>query len=217
VTGSVPLGRDGITSADGGGAPGRECADGCCAPVPTATPPAAAPSWGSVGENRRGRRRVRMLTAASITYNLVEAIVAISVGAAASSTALVGFGLDSVIEVASAAAVAWQFSATDPQARERAALKVIACSFFALAAYVTVDSVRGHRARGHRGRGRRACGGRGGPGRSGGGGRGCWLGPDRYRCAPVSLHLHRPVFAVHPGRGVGASRLPRVLSCRCGS
>jgi divalent metal cation (Fe/Co/Zn/Cd) transporter len=80
--------------------------------------------------------------AATITYNIVEAVVAISAGTVAGSTALIGFGLDSVIEVASAAAVAWQFSGHDPEARERAALKVIAVSFFALAAYVTVESVR---------------------------------------------------------------------------
>ncbi|WP_228684790.1 cation transporter [Amycolatopsis thermoflava] len=87
-------------------------------------------------------RRVRLLVAATITYNVVEAVVAISAGTVASSTALIGFGLDSVIEVASAAAVAWQFSGADPEARERTALKVIAVSFFALAAYVTVESVR---------------------------------------------------------------------------
>ncbi|MCG8915711.1 cation transporter [Actinokineospora sp. PR83] len=87
-------------------------------------------------------RRVRLLVAATITYNLVEAVVAITAGAVASSAALIGFGLDSVIEVASAAAVAWQFSGADPRARERAALKVIAVSFFALAAYVAVESVR---------------------------------------------------------------------------
>ena len=87
-------------------------------------------------------RRVRWLVAATITYNVIEAIVAISAGAAASSTALIGFGLDSVIEVASAAAVVWQFSGREPEARERAALKAIAVSFFALAAYVTVESVR---------------------------------------------------------------------------
>ncbi|MFJ8814738.1 cation transporter [Amycolatopsis thermoflava] len=86
-------------------------------------------------------RRVRLLVAATITYNVVEAVVAISAGTVASSTALIGFGLDSVIEVASAA-VAWQFSGADPEARERTALKVIAVSFFALAAYVTVESVR---------------------------------------------------------------------------
>ncbi|MFE9062174.1 cation transporter [Streptomyces violaceusniger] len=90
-------------------------------------------------------RRIRLLVAATITYNVIEAAVAITAGALASSTALVGFGLDSVIEVSSATAVAWQFSARDPavrEAREQRALRIIAVSFFALAAYVTVDSVR---------------------------------------------------------------------------
>lgn len=90
-------------------------------------------------------RRIRLLVAATITYNVIEAIVAITAGTLASSTALIGFGLDSVIEVSSAAAVAWQFSAADHaarDAREKTALRIIALSFFALAAYVTVDSVR---------------------------------------------------------------------------
>lgn len=88
-------------------------------------------------------RRVRWLVAGTITYNVIEAVVAITAGAIASSTALVGFGLDSAVEVSSAAAVAWQFSARDPrrrEAREKATLRIIAVSFFALAAYVTVDS-----------------------------------------------------------------------------
>lgn len=90
-------------------------------------------------------RRVRWLVAATITYNVVEAVVAIGAGTVAGSTALVGFGLDSVIEVSSAAAVAWQFSARDHdvrEAREKVALRVIAVSFFVLAAYVAVESVR---------------------------------------------------------------------------
>ncbi|WAU83046.1 cation transporter [Streptomyces sp. Qhu-G9] len=90
-------------------------------------------------------RRIRLLVAATITYNVVEAIVAITAGTIASSTALVGFGLDSVIEVSSAAAVAWQFSAGDHavrEAREKRTLRIIAVSFFALALYVTIDSVR---------------------------------------------------------------------------
>jgi divalent metal cation (Fe/Co/Zn/Cd) transporter len=87
-------------------------------------------------------RRIRLLVAATITYNVIEAVVAITAGAAASSTALIGFGLDSVIEVSSAAAVAWQFSSRDPQSREKVTLRVIAVSFFALAGYVTVESVR---------------------------------------------------------------------------
>ncbi|MDA0633634.1 cation transporter [Nonomuraea sp. MCN248] len=88
------------------------------------------------------RRRIRLLVAATITYNVIEAVVAITAGSIASSAALIGFGLDSVVEVASAAAVAWQFSAADPERREKAALRVIAISFFALAAYVAFDAVR---------------------------------------------------------------------------
>ena len=80
--------------------------------------------------------------AGTISYNVVEAAVALAAGAQASSTALIGFGLDSVIEVSSAAAVAWQFSRPDHEAREKAALRIIALSFFALAAYVSVESVR---------------------------------------------------------------------------
>jgi divalent metal cation (Fe/Co/Zn/Cd) transporter len=86
------------------------------------------------------QRRIRWIVAATITYNVVEAVVAVTAGTVASSTALVGFGLDSVVEVLSAAAVAWQFAARDPEARERTALKVIAVSFFGLALYVTVDA-----------------------------------------------------------------------------
>ena len=80
--------------------------------------------------------------AATITYNVVEGVVAITAGIGASSAALIGFGLDSSIEVASAAAVAWQFSGRDPEAREHLTLRIIAVSFFALAAYVSVDAVR---------------------------------------------------------------------------
>ncbi|MFC8655987.1 cation transporter [Streptomyces parvus] len=90
-------------------------------------------------------RRIRLLVAATIAYNVIEAVVALTAGTLASSSALIGFGLDSVIEVSSAAAVAWQFSAREHavrEARERTALRIIAVSFLALAAYVTVDAVR---------------------------------------------------------------------------
>jgi divalent metal cation (Fe/Co/Zn/Cd) transporter len=90
-------------------------------------------------------RRIRLLVAATITYNVIEAIVAITAGMFASSTALIGFGLDSVIEVSSATAVAWQFSArvhAVREAREKVTLRIIAVSFFALAAYVAVEAVR---------------------------------------------------------------------------
>lgn len=86
-------------------------------------------------------RRIRMLVAATITYNVVEAAIALTEGTRASSAALIGFGLDSVAEVASAVAVAWQFSAKDPESREKAALRFIAFCFFALACYVSVEAV----------------------------------------------------------------------------
>ncbi|QNP75255.1 cation transporter [Streptomyces roseirectus] len=90
-------------------------------------------------------RRIRVLVGVTIGYNVVEAVVALGAGAAASSSALIGFGLDSVVEVSSAAAIAWQFSAGDHtvrEGRERRALRIVALSFFALAAYVGVDAVR---------------------------------------------------------------------------
>jgi len=96
----------------------------------------------TVAEARRSQlqRRIRWVVAITISYNVIEAIVALSAGAVASSTALIAFGLDSIVEVLSAAAVAWQFSARDPESREKVALRVIAFSFFALSAYVIVDS-----------------------------------------------------------------------------
>jgi divalent metal cation (Fe/Co/Zn/Cd) transporter len=87
------------------------------------------------------QRRIRIIVAITIGYNVVEAIVALSAGTVASSAALIAFGLDSIVEVLSAAAVAWQFAAPDPETRERVALRVIAISFFALAAFVSVDAV----------------------------------------------------------------------------
>jgi len=88
------------------------------------------------------QRRIRLLVGATITYNVIEAVVALAEGTRVSSSALIGFGLDSVVEISSAAAVAWQFSATHPETREKAALRFIAMSFFALAAYVAADAVR---------------------------------------------------------------------------
>lgn len=112
-----------------------ECEKPCCAG------PVEQRAGGDLDRRAVLTRRVRLLVAATITYNVIEAIVAISAGAVASSSALIGFGLDSIIEVASAAAVALQFSGRDPEARERVTLRIIAFSFFALAAYVTAESV----------------------------------------------------------------------------
>lgn len=86
-------------------------------------------------------RRVRFIVGFTITYNLIEAIVAIWVGSMASSAALIGFGLDSIVEVLSAAAVAWQFTRKDPERWEKATVRAIGIAFFALAAYVIIDAV----------------------------------------------------------------------------
>ena len=93
-------------------------------------------------ERRRLGRRAQLLAAASVSYNLVEAVVAIAAGLVAGSVALVGFGLDSVVEVSSGLIILWQFRHRMPESRERRALRLMALSFFALAAYVTVESVR---------------------------------------------------------------------------
>jgi divalent metal cation (Fe/Co/Zn/Cd) transporter len=87
------------------------------------------------------QNRIRLIVAITIVYNVIEAIIALTAGTIASSAALIGFGLDSIVEVLSAAAVAWQFASSDPEKREKVALRVIAFSFFGLAAYVSVDAV----------------------------------------------------------------------------
>jgi len=87
-------------------------------------------------------RRSLLLAYATAGYNLLEGVVAVAAGAAATSTALLGFGLDSFIEVSSALVVIWQFRSKLPEARERLALKLIAASFFALAAWISFDSIR---------------------------------------------------------------------------
>ena len=91
----------------------------------------------------RLHRRVRFIVAFTITYNVIEAVVAITAGVLASSAALIGFGLDSVVEVLSAVAVAWQFTRKDPERWEKATVRAIGLAFFALAAYVSIDAIVG--------------------------------------------------------------------------
>lgn len=104
----------------------------------------AAVVWAplTVAQRQRLGRRARWLAGASVAYNAAEAVVAIVAGAAASSIALVGFGLDSVVEMASGLVIVWQFSHRMPEARERRALRLIGVSFLALAVYVAVESLR---------------------------------------------------------------------------
>ena len=97
----------------------------------------------SAADRARLGRRARLLAGASVAYNVVEAVVAVGAGLVAGSVALVGFGLDSTVEVSSGLIVLWQFRHPLPEAREQRALRLMAVSFFALAAYVGVESVRG--------------------------------------------------------------------------
>ncbi len=91
---------------------------------------------------QRLARRAVVLAWFTVAWNVIEAVVAIGAGVSAESSALIGFGLDSTIEVSSALVVLWQFRAPLPEAREHRALRLIALSFFALAAWVAVSSVR---------------------------------------------------------------------------
>jgi divalent metal cation (Fe/Co/Zn/Cd) transporter len=107
------------------------------------TAPTTAVGTGLVPAADRVRlgRQARWLAWATIAYNTAEGLVAITAGALAGSVALVSFGLDSAVEVASAVVIAWQFSRPRPEQSERAALRAIAVTFLALAAYVTLDAV----------------------------------------------------------------------------
>lgn len=92
------------------------------------------------------RKRGLLLEYLTIGWNVVEAVIAIAAGITAGSIALVGFGFDSAIEVAAATVVVWQFRSEMrggvDEDREHRALKMIAVTFFVLAAYVTFEAVR---------------------------------------------------------------------------
>lgn len=83
-----------------------------------------------------------------IGYNIIEAVISVGAGIMAGSIALVGFGLDSVIEVTSAATLVWRLKshkhADDAHESrvEKRALKVVGFTFFALAVYISVESVK---------------------------------------------------------------------------
>ena len=89
----------------------------------------------------RLRRRGFGLEYASMAWMTAEAGVAITAGVIASSIALIGFGLDSVIEFFAAAIVVWQLRGEDED-RETRAVRLIGATFFALAGYLTVQSIR---------------------------------------------------------------------------
>src|SRR4029077_14882494 len=95
-------------------------------------------------ERPRIVRRGRKLEYFTIAWNAIEGLVAVIAGAFAGSISLVGFGIDSFIEVTSGAVLLWRMSVdADVQRRERNerhALKIVGVCFLALAAYITYES-----------------------------------------------------------------------------
>jgi divalent metal cation (Fe/Co/Zn/Cd) transporter len=96
------------------------------------------------GERARLERRARLLAWGGNAWHIVEFAIAVGAGVAAGSIALVAFGVDSLIEVAAGLAIVWRFSGSRlaSATSERRAQQVIAISYFLLAAYVTVESIR---------------------------------------------------------------------------
>ncbi len=91
------------------------------------------------GHLRHGRK----LEYFTIGWNVVEAGIAIGAGWLAGSIALVGFGVDSLIESLSGAVLLWRlFSPAHDESREQTAIKLVGISFLILAAYVAFDAVK---------------------------------------------------------------------------
>jgi divalent metal cation (Fe/Co/Zn/Cd) transporter len=88
-------------------------------------------------------RRAKALSLLSIAWMTVEAAVAIIAAVLSGSVALLGFGLDSLIELASASTIVWLYtgSRSDSHAAERRAQQLVALSFAALALYVAFDAI----------------------------------------------------------------------------
>ena len=102
---------------------------------------AASPS---LDERSRLERRARRLAWGGNAWHVIEFAIAVGAGVAAGSIALVAFGVDSLIEVAAGLTIIWRFSGSrrGSATSERRAQQIIAFSYFLLAAYVAVESVR---------------------------------------------------------------------------
>lgn len=98
----------------------------------------------SPGERAPLERRARLLAWGGNAWHLVEFGVAIGAGIAAGSIALVAFGADSLIEALAGFVIVWLFTGSrgSSEAAERRAQQLIAASYFVLAAYIAVESVR---------------------------------------------------------------------------
>ena len=94
-----------------------------------------------IRDTERLRKRGLRLAWFIVVWDMIEGAVAVTAGLAAGSIALVGFGIDSGIEVFAASVVIWQLRG-GAHARMRTALRLIAISFFVLAGYVAFESIR---------------------------------------------------------------------------
>ena len=88
------------------------------------------------------RSRATRLAWFTVAWDAVEGVIAVTAGILAGSIALVGFGIDSSIEVFAAGVVVWQLKKPEDEARQRLALRLIGTTFFALAAYVSYEAVK---------------------------------------------------------------------------
>ncbi len=99
-----------------------------------------------IGRDRYERlaKRVKLLSWLSLAWMTAEGAIAITAGIVASSIALVGFGLDSVIEGVASVVIIWRFTGVRlfSHAAERRAQQLVAAQFFLLAPYVAFESVR---------------------------------------------------------------------------
>ena len=88
--------------------------------------------------------RAKLLARLGLGWHGIEAAVAIGAGIAASSIALVGFGADSLVEAVAGIVVLWRFASVraGSERAERRAQQLIALSFYVIAAYVAIESVR---------------------------------------------------------------------------
>lgn len=95
----------------------------------------------SRGDQERLRRRGLQLAWFIVIWDAIEGAVAVTAGLAAGSIALIGFGIDSAIEVFAASVVIWQLRG-GAHARQRTALRLISLTFFVLAAYIGFEAGR---------------------------------------------------------------------------
>jgi divalent metal cation (Fe/Co/Zn/Cd) transporter len=103
---------------------------------------------GSLERRRELHRRAVWLEYFTVGWNVLEAVVAIGAGLIAGSVALIGFGVDSGVEVISAVGLLWRLrkagpdaSVAEESAAERRALYIVAATFFLLAAYISFEAI----------------------------------------------------------------------------